>query len=157
LHIYPALLILLTAPTGAGDPTLAVAVELRPNPRPAATLEHRAGPVLRLEHALSAGLGSFPDLEWRTSLRAPVLGPAMPWAALRSRRIQLAGLPPVENYLGLGVGFSSDPARRISLAAGFGVRVQLPPLTPEAAGDRSAYFAENVQPELFFAVRVRCL
>jgi hypothetical protein len=157
VHLIPALLTLLTAPTGAGEPSLALALELRPNPRPGATLEHRVGRSMRLEHALSSGLGSFPDFELRTSLRAPVLGPLMPWAALRSRRIHLAGLPPVENYLGLGVGFTSDPARRISLAGGFGVRLQLPPLIPEAAGDRSAYFAENVQPELFFAVRVRFL
>jgi hypothetical protein len=161
VHPLSALLTLLTAPTGAlpapGDLTLAAAVEFRPNPRPGATLEHRVGPSVRLEHALSAGLGGFPDLEWRTSLRAAWLGPAMPWAALRSRRIHLTGLPPVENYLGLGIGLSSDPGRRISLAGGLGVRFQLPPLIPEAAGDRSAYFAENVQPELFFALRVRCL
>jgi hypothetical protein len=142
-------------PADLPEASLAMAIEVRPTPRPAAVIEHAAGASWRLEHALSFGLGSFPDVEVRTSLRNLLLGPVVPWLALRTRRIHLRGLPPVENYAGLGLGFSSDPSRRLSLAGGFGARFQIPPLTPEAAGDRGTYLAENVAAELFFAVRVR--
>lgn len=134
---------------------VAVGLEVRPAPRPAALLVHSFGRASQLEHVLSAGLGGFPDLELRTSLSTPPLGPLAPWLALRVRRIDLAGLPPVENYLAFGVGLASDPRRRLSLAGGFGVRLQLPPLTAEAAGDAATYFGENVNAELFFAARVR--
>lgn len=133
---------------------LLVALELGPEPRPGVVFAHPAG-VVSLEHSLTAGLGSFPDLELRTALDWDAVAPLRPWLAYRLRRIALDGLPPVEDYLTVGVGMATDPARRVSLAGGVGLRFQLPPLAPEPAGDLKTYAVENVRPVLHFALRVR--
>lgn len=148
--------VLLTVATAtSAESNWMAAVELRPAPRIGATLEHRLSDALRLSEALTFGLGSFPDLELRVALHPEVIAPFAPWVAFRLRRIDLSGLPPVENYALFGVSASTGAARRFSATAGFGVRLQVPPLAPEPAGDPGAYFAENVAAEVHFSVRVR--
>ncbi len=134
---------------------LLIALELTPEPRPGAALLHGIGESMRLEHSLTLGLGAFPDVELRTTLDGARLGPVRAWLSWRVRRIDLGGLPPIEDYLSAGIGVTSDPERRLSLAAGVGVRFQLPPLAVEAADDLGTYFAENVRAAFSFAIRVR--
>jgi hypothetical protein len=129
-------------------------LEVRPPPRAGLVLEHPLTGSVRLAHALTLGFGAFPDVEVRAGLLPEQISPAYPWLAYRIRRIDLEGLPPVENYLAVGVGFASDSRRRISFDAGAGVRFQLPPLAAEPAGDVGAYFAENIHAEVRFGIRV---
>lgn len=128
--------------------------EVRPPPRAGLVLEHALTSSARLAHALTFGFGTFPDAELRTGFLPAIMTPAYPWLAFRIRRIDLDGLPPVENYLTAGIGFASDSRRRISFDAGAGVRFQLPPLAAEPAGDAGAYFAENIHAEVRFGLRV---
>lgn len=129
-------------------------LEVRPPPRVGLVLEHAVSSSARLAHAVTLGFGTFPDLELRAGYLPEAMSPAYPWLAYRIRRVDLEGLPPVENYLAFGVGFASDSRRRISFDAGAGVRFQLPPLAAEPAGDPGAYFAENVHAEVRFGLRV---
>lgn len=143
-------------PVESGAPPLALmaGIELRPAPRFGAMLDHRAASA-RLVHALTFGLGPFPDVELRSGPRFAALAPAYPWLAYRIRRVGLTGLPPIEQYLGVGLGFASDAAARISFDAGAGLRFQIPPLAAEPAGDAGTYLAENVHADLHVALRVR--
>lgn len=149
--------LLLVASTSTATPSLMAALELRPAPRLGATYEHALSPALSLSEALTVGLGSFPDVELRIALHAEALDPIAPWIALRVRRIDLEGLPPVENYLQLGLSARTDPNATISATGGVGLRLQIPPLAVEAARDAGAYFAENVALEVHFALRLRIL
>jgi hypothetical protein len=129
--------------------------ELRPAPRIAVSLQHELFEWADLSETLTVGLGSFPDLEVRAALIPESIDPLLPFVALRVRRIHLEELPPVELYTTLGLAFTTDVARLFSLTGGAGLRLQLPPLTDEAASDPGSYVAENVSLELFVGARFR--
>ena len=139
-----------------GDPlAVMVLVEARPAVRPGVALEHGLGGAVRLEEALTAGLGSVPDVELRTSLIWDRIAPVRPWVSYRIRRVDLPGLAPLEDYLAVGVGMASGERARMSLAGGLGIRFQLPPIAPEEAHNAGEYVTANISALMFFGLRVR--
>lgn len=134
---------------------LLVMLEARPWLRPGLAFLHRASSNLKLEHSLTGGVLTFPDLELRTTAHWEPLAPVRPWASFRLRRIDLDGLPPIENTVALGIGVASDPERRLSLIGNVGVTFQLPPMAPDASRDFGTYVGENVGVVLLFGIRVR--
>ena len=135
------------------SPTRALILEVRPEPRLGATLEHQGWHQERWSHTLSFGTGTLGDIEVRTAALASTLSPAYPWLAWRLRPINLDELPPIEHYLSLGIGFWADSGTPLSWDAGFGIQFQLPPLAPEPADDLNTYLVENVRIVLRFALR----
>jgi hypothetical protein len=156
MHAYLALAIAFTTTAARADDTPVVAVaEFQPAPRLGVGFEHSLSPRTMLLEQVAFGFGHFPDLEIRGTLSSRSLGPVAPWLAYRIRRTTLTGLPPIEDHASVGLSVASDARRRISLAGGFGVRFQLPPLVPSMAHNRGAYLQMGVAPVLFFNVRVR--
>ncbi|MCC7380744.1 MAG: hypothetical protein IT384_02885 [Deltaproteobacteria bacterium] len=154
--MFGLLALIASSTTAVADhPAVLAGIELRAAPRISLTAVHPLGDWAALAETLTVGLGRFPDLELRAALHEPHLAPVAPWVAIRFRRIDLEELPPLESYVSFGLAFSSSLERWLSLDAGAGLRLQLPPLSAEAASDLGTYLAENVSVELFFGARVR--
>jgi hypothetical protein len=130
-------------------------LEARPWIRPGIVLGHRVSPSLRLEHSLTSGLASFPDLEVRSAADWSPLGPVRPWLSFRTRRIELRDLPPVENHVAFGIGVASDPDKPLSLIGNLGLSFQVPPMSRYASRDFGTYVGENIGVVLLFGVRAR--